>query len=105
MRIEPRASIGEVKVDYPETPGAAAVLEVSTELGAVRVRSSSEPAIAPSPQQRTPYREPPVSVPEPSDASAAEGAPFDGSAVPEDALERVLVMVAKGSSRRATRGS
>lgn len=101
VRIEPRASVGEAKVDYPETPGAAAVLEVSTELGAVRVRSSSEPAIAiaPSPQQGTPYRELPVSAPEPSvagDASGAVGAPFDGSAVPEDALERVLVMVAKG---------
>jgi hypothetical protein len=99
VRIEPRASVGEAEVDYPETPGAGAVLEVSTELGTVRVRSSSEPAMAPSPQRRTPYREPPASVPEPSvasDASGAARAPFDGSAVPEDALERVLVMVAKG---------
>ena len=99
VRFEPSASDGEVKIDYPETPGAAAVLEVSAEMGAVRVRSSSEPAMAPSSQPRTPYREPPVSVPEPGvagEASGAAGAPFDGSRVPEEALERVLVMVAKG---------
>jgi len=97
VRVEPHATVGDARVDYPETPGAAAVLEVSAELGAVRVRQSGEVAVAPT-AQRAPYREPPVAEP-PSmgEASGAPSAPpFDASAVPEDALEKVLVMVAKG---------
>jgi hypothetical protein len=100
VRVEPRVAIGDARVDYPETAGAAAVLEVSTELGAVRVRQSREVAVAPI-AQRAPYREPPVVEPpsmgeEGEEGGAPSAPPFDASAVPEDALDKVLVMVAKG---------
>ncbi len=99
VRIEPHASVGEAKVDYPETPGAAAVAR-----GVDGARSGARAIVqracdcGETRNKVPPYREPPVLVPEPgvaSDASGAVGAPFDGSRVPEDALERVLVMVAK----------
>jgi hypothetical protein len=95
VRVEPRVTVGDARVDYPETPGAAAVLEVSTELGAVRVRQSLEVAAAKA-AQLTPYREPPSTLEVGEERGAPSAPPFDASTVPEDALEKVLVMVAKG---------
>jgi hypothetical protein len=84
--IHARATMGSAKVDVRSTPGAAAVLEVSADLGSVRVRESSRtyegavpPIVAPPPVEAGPFR------------TMDRPAPL-----PKETLDRILARVASG---------
>jgi hypothetical protein len=93
VRINARASMGATKIDFPSSPGAAAVLELSTEIGSLRVREFSRRHRVDAPSGG-PYRVPaPIVVPA---APAVPGAAANEATPPGDPVERVLEMVAQG---------
>lgn len=92
VRVDAKATMGAVKVDYPDAPGATAVLVVQTEVGAVRVRSSNRASVPVVPtwdDKAGPYRSRPSEAAEESAAAAGDAT--------DDELERILAKVADGS--------
>jgi hypothetical protein len=83
VQIETRTAMGSVRVDAPSTRGAAAILDVEAELGAIRVGTSRRAWVAP-----------PMS----SETDAQTIYRTNGSPTNDDeAVERILARVADGS--------
>jgi hypothetical protein len=84
--VQARATMGSAKVDVRSTPGAAAVLEVSADLGSVRVRESARH-----------YEGVPSHVQLPAPIEAGPFRTMDRPApVPKETLDRILARVASG---------
>lgn len=87
--VNARATMGSAKVDVRSTPGAAALLDVSAELGSVRVRESGRPfhprGVAEAPMEAGPFR-----------TAAASSSQDVAAQVSDETLERILARVASG---------
>lgn len=115
-RVEGRASLGSVRIQYPSRPNAAAVLNCTADAGSIRVHEgdwapeppapespSTAPAISllptqePPPAPVTPTPDSPCADADavPSEAGSAEAAPKDSSTAGTE-TERILKMVASG---------
>lgn len=93
-RIDAHTSLGSTRIDYPSTTRAAALLEISNEVGSVRVREWSRRRAAEAAPSSGPYRTPAAPI-----VVAAEVVPPDAEvpgAPKADPLDRVLEMVAQG---------
>jgi hypothetical protein len=85
--VNARATMGSAKVDVRSTPGAAALLDVSAELGSVRVRESGRPyhpRDGAAPLEAGPFR------------TAASASTEPRVQVSEETLDRILGRVASG---------
>jgi len=88
VRVDARTTMGASKVEFPSTRDAAATLELTADVGAIKVRESSRLAEAPPPSAAGPYRT--------STTSSAAPAHGPTPPVPEPALDQILERVARG---------
>jgi DUF4097 and DUF4098 domain-containing protein YvlB len=106
-RVEGRASLGSVRIQYPSYADAAAVLHCTTEAGSVRVQEGDWTAEAPSATQPSaspaavfpaepsePEEQPGPSETATSDQAQGESRSEHSAAATE--TERILAMVARG---------
>jgi hypothetical protein len=84
--LETHTSLGSIRSSYPSRQGAAAKLQLSTEMGSLRIEESSLLARPPRPQPR----------PEPAPSGPASETPSNAAEQSDPELERILKMVEAG---------
>lgn len=100
VRVDMRTSLGHARSTYPSSPDAAAVLDIATDVGSVRVDETSGrrfDEVPSEPARPTPSAAPsPSSPPSPEAKSNPESWATNGLPADEE-VRRVLAMVQQGS--------